>query len=259
MDNPRASNGSPTPLLVNPHPCQRFYSGVMELQTRFAPLSETKTREGVIEGYASVFGVIDSYGTTLEAGAFARSIADWTRRGESPDLYMQHDGSMPMGVWERMTEDAKGLKVVGRLAKSGMGDHAAELFDMGAIRGLSIGFVPRKWREDGKVLRFEEVDLVEVSMVTRPANGKAKATLRSEDVRASIVTVRDFEDALQTQLGFSARAAKSIAATGFKAADDRDGPAHESASQLRDEGEQIPPETIRSIIDWSNTILKGSK
>jgi hypothetical protein len=63
---------------------------------------------------------------------------------------------------------------------------------------------------------------------------------------------------LQNHLGFSARAAKAIAATGFKAADDRDDPAPESAQQLRDEGEQIPPEQIRSIIDWANSLLKGS-
>jgi hypothetical protein len=107
-------------------------------------------------------------------------------------------------------------------------------------------------------MRFDDVDLIEVSMVTRPSNSKAKASLRSEELRAQIVTVRDFEDALQTHLGFSARAAKAIAATGFKAADDRDDPAPESAQQLRDEGEQIPPETVRSIIEWSNKILKGS-
>jgi hypothetical protein len=72
------------------------------------------------------------------------------------------------------------------------------------------------------------------------------------------LTVRDFEDALQNHLGFSARAAKAIATTGFKGADDRDDPASENASQLRDEGEQIPPEQIRSIIDWANSLLKGS-
>lgn len=230
----------------------------MELQHRFAPLTEARTIEGVIEGYASVFGVVDSHGTSVEKGAFARSLNDWKKRGESPGLYMQHDMSMPMGVWEMLSEDDKGLKVSGRLAKSGLGDHTAQLFEMGAIKGLSIGFIPRKWREDGKVMRFDDVDLIEVSMVTRPSNAKAKASLRSEELRAQIVTVRDFEDALQNHLGFSARAAKAIAATGFKAADDRDDPAPESASQLRDEGEQIPPEQIRSIIDWANSLLKGS-
>ena len=127
----------------------------MDLQTRFAPLTETRAVEGVIEGYASVFGVVDSYGTTIEQGAFKASIADWQARGESPGLFLQHDRSMPFGVWERMEEDAKGLKVTGRLARSVMGEHAAALFQAGAIRGLSIGFIPRKWREDGKVLRFE--------------------------------------------------------------------------------------------------------
>jgi uncharacterized protein len=230
----------------------------MDLQHRFAPLTEARTLEGVVEGYASVFGVVDSHGTSVEKGAFTRSLGEWKKRGESPGLYMQHDMSMPMGVWEALSEDDKGLKVTGRLAKSGLGDHTAQLFEMGAIRGLSIGFIPRKWREDGKVMRFDDVDLIEVSMVTRPSNSKAKASLRSEEVRASILTVRDFEEALQVHLGYSARAAKSIAASGFKGADDRDDPASESASQLRDEGEQIPPEQIRSIIDWANTVLKGS-
>ena len=230
----------------------------MNIQTRFAPFTDTRALEGVVEGYASVFGVVDSHATSVEKGAFARSLGEWKKRGEFPGLYMQHDMSMPLGVWEAMSEDDKGLKVTGRLAKSGFGDHTAQLFEMGAIRGLSIGFIPRKWREDGKVMRFDDVDLIEVSMVTRPSNSKAKASLRSEDVRSSILTVRDFEEALQVHLGYSARAAKSIAATGFKGADDRDDPAPENASQLRDEGEQIPPEQLRSIVDWASSILKGS-
>jgi HK97 family phage prohead protease len=230
----------------------------MDLQHRFAPITNADTLEGVVEGYASVFGVLDSHNTIVEKGAFERSLGDWMKRGEAPGLYMQHDYSMPLGVWEAMSEDDKGLKVSGRLAKSGIGDHTAELWKMKAIRGLSIGFIPRKWREDGKVIRFDDVDLIEVSMVTRPSNAKAKASLRSEDVRASILTVRDFEEALQVHLGYSARAAKAIAASGFKSVDDRDDPAPESASQLRDEGGQISPETLRSINDWANSILKGS-
>jgi HK97 family phage prohead protease len=209
----------------------------MDMQTRFATLTETRAVEGVIEGYASVFGVVDTYGTTVEAGAFKRSLETWQKRGESPGLFMQHDGSMPLGVWEELSEDAKGLKVRGRLVKSAMGDHAAALFEAGAIRGLSIGFMPRKWREDGKVIRFEEVELVEVSMFTRPANAKAKATLRSD------MTVREIEDALAngTLPPLPRSEAKALLADGFKA-----------LRSERDAGqeEQTPNPLTREIISW---------
>lgn len=216
----------------------------MELQTRFAPLTETRTLEGVVEGYASVFGVVDSYSTVIEQGAFSRSLGEWAKRGESPGLYLQHDSSMPFGVWEELAEDPKGLKVKGKLARSPMGEHAAQLFELGAIRGLSIGFVPRKWREDGKVLRFEDVDLVEISMVTRPANSKAKAQLRAD------LTIREFEDALAsgTLPALSRSEAKALLAGGFKAL---------RSERDAGEAEAIPPELARSMTDWAETILKG--
>lgn len=223
----------------------------MDYQTRFAPMTETKAREGVVEGYGSVFGVVDSYGTTIEPGAFTRSLAEWSKRGEMPGMFLQHDGSMPFGVWETMSEDAKGLKVQGRLASSSLGEHVAKLFDMNAVRGLSIGFMPRKWREDGKVMRFEDVDLVEVSMVTRPANAKAKAQLRAD------MTIRDFE-ALLRESGFTARQAKAIAAEGFKPiGDDRDDPPNAGTEHRDGADSAIRTTLFHDIMAWTNS-LKGS-
>ena len=68
--------------------------------------------EGVIEGYASVFGGVDSYGDTIEPNAYDNVISE----GQKPLMFYQHDRwGVPIGKWEELSVDSKGLKVKGRL------------------------------------------------------------------------------------------------------------------------------------------------
>ena len=64
---------------------------------------------GVIEGYASLFGVMDQGGDIVERGAFARSLRE--RGASNVKMLWQHKGAEPIGVWTRIEEDARGLKV----------------------------------------------------------------------------------------------------------------------------------------------------
>ena len=66
---------------------------------------------GQFEGYASVFGVIDSYGTVFDKGAFKKTIKE--RKGWLPIVWM-HNPSEPIGRAE-VREDDKGLWVDGQL------------------------------------------------------------------------------------------------------------------------------------------------
>jgi len=119
------------------------------------------------EGYASLFDVADGAGDRVAPGAFAASLR---RRGagEVRMLY-QHFPHAPIGVWEEIAEDRRGLYVRGRLSTDveQARDIRALLAD-GALNGLSIGFrtVRARRRPGGRELL--EVELWEISVVTFP-------------------------------------------------------------------------------------------
>lgn len=160
--------------------------------------------DGTIEGYGSVFGVRDDYDDVIAAGAFVDSLKAHKAAGTMPAMLWQHDAEEPIGVWLEMTEDAKGLRVKGRLAlETVRGKEAHALLKLGALNGLSIGFVSKEWAydRDSEVRTLTEIDLWEVSLVTFPANSKARVT----NVKASAdeaVTPKDAERILR-EAGFS--------------------------------------------------------
>ena len=157
--------------------------------------------DGTIEGYGSVFGNKDSYNDVIEKGAFAQSIKSHKSGQTMPAMLWQHDAAQPIGVWTDITEDANGLHMRGKLAMGTVkGKEAHELAKMGALNGLSIGFVAKGWDYSGEVRSLTELELWEVSLVTFPANTKARITgVKSSD---EIVTLKDAERVLRDS-GFS--------------------------------------------------------
>jgi len=186
---------------------------------------------GCFEGYGSVFGATDRDGDIVQKGAFAGSLLE-----RMPALLWQHKQAEPIGRFDEVREDARGLFVRGRLALTGKGAEAYELLKMGAVNGLSIGFVTREAsRDEENGLRtISRADLMEISLVTFPANDLA----RVQSVKSSQTpgTPKDFERFLR-EAGFSRSHAKAITAKGFK-----------PFSDLRDaglEGLSILPERLR--------------
>jgi HK97 family phage prohead protease len=133
--------------------------------------------EGTFRGRASVYGVLDSYGTRILPGAFSKSVGDRRTR----PLLWAHRADEPIGIVE-IEDRPDGLHVTGRLnLEVGRAREVRALMQQGAVEGLSVGFIPRKWNEaeDGTV-EFQECELVEVSATSFPANSRAKI----EDVRS---------------------------------------------------------------------------
>lgn len=145
--------------------------------------------DGSVEGYGSVFGVRDNYDDVIASGAFLGSLKAHKAAGTMPAMLWQHDPSEPIGIWTDMVEDAKGLKIVGKLALDTVrGKEAQALLKMGALNGLSIGFMSKQWAYDREteVRTLTEIDLWEVSLVTFPANQKARVTsVKSADAMAA--------------------------------------------------------------------------
>lgn len=159
--------------------------------------------DGTVEGYGSVFGVRDNYDDVIAKGAFIQSLKDHKAAGTMPAMLWQHDEDKPIGIWTEMVEDEKGLRIKGQLAMETVkGKEAHALLKMGAINGLSIGFMSKQWAYDREteVRTLTEIDLWEVSLVTFPANEKARVTnVKSADEMA---TPKDAEKALR-DAGFS--------------------------------------------------------
>ena len=159
--------------------------------------------DGTVEGYGSVFGVRDNYDDVIAKGAFVQSLKDHKAAGTMPAMLWQHDADKPIGVWTEMVEDEKGLRIKGQLAMETVkGKEAHALLKMGALNGLSIGFMSKEWAydRDTEVRTLTAIDLWEVSLVTFPANEKARVTnVKSAD---ELQAPKDAEKVLR-DAGFS--------------------------------------------------------
>ena len=120
------------------------------------------------EGYASLFGKPDGAGDVVAPGAFARSLK--RRPPDRVRMLYQHFAHEPIGVWDAIREDNRGLYVRGRLNPDvARGEEVAALIQQGAINGLSIGFRALRARRDAANQRvLHEVELWEISVVTFP-------------------------------------------------------------------------------------------
>lgn len=166
------------------------------------------SEDGLFSGYGSVFGVVDSYKEVVAPGAFTESLA-----GRMPSLLWQHRSGEPIGVYTTVKEDSVGLYVEGKLAlKTARGSEAYELLKMGAISGLSIGFISREDSHDkvSGIRTLKKLDLWEVSLVTFPANEAARVSgVKSID---AITTLADAEAYLRDAGGLSKREACALVA-----------------------------------------------
>lgn len=112
-------------------------------------------------GYAAVFGAPDRGGDIIRPGAFGSRV----RR---VPLLWQHRGA-PIGVIEAIGEDARGLRVTGRVDAPEL----AGLVAKGAVTGLSFGYRVRNARR-GRWRELRDVELCEVSLVVRPMQALAR-------------------------------------------------------------------------------------
>jgi len=136
-----------------------------------------------VEGYASLYGLPDRGGDVVHPGAYADSLATMKREGRKVKMLWQHDPAQPVGVWDDVREDRRGLYVKGRLVRDvARGREAAALVEAGAIDGLSIGYRTKRAERDGAGRRvLHELELWEVSLVTFPMLAEARVGAKREE------------------------------------------------------------------------------
>ncbi len=188
---------------------------------------DSTVKEMRFTGYGAAFGNVDSYGDVIEPGAFANSLAEAQKTGLFPLMLMQHGGwgmtasdMNPIGVWDKLSEDGKGLVSEGILAPTPSGIEIYTLMKMQprpAITGLSIGYIAKKWTSRSNPeeprRRLHEVDLMEISPVSFPANGKAR--VNSVKSAAGDFSERHFEQLMQ-DAGLSRKEARIVISQGFR-------------------------------------------
>lgn len=198
---------------------------------------------GDFTGYASVFGVLDSYREIVAAGAFAKSIADIDSSGRPLPCLWQHLSAAPIGGYRKLVEDEKGLFVEGFLLTDQI-EKAREthaLMKAGIVSGLSIGYyvIEDSYNEKERIRTLKQIELVEVSVVVFPANPEARVDTIKAKLQSGVgVTLREFEQCLREQ-GFTRLEAHHIAEKGFKAGYQNSGEFEDSMAN--------PVDTLRSI------------
>ncbi|MGV6847174.1 MAG: HK97 family phage prohead protease [Marinibacterium sp.] len=143
---------------------------------------ETGDEGARISGYASLFDAADLGGDVVASGAYAASLAALAARGGSVKMLWQHDPAQPIGVWDEVREDARGLFVSGRILDGvARGREAKTLIEAGAIDGLSIGYRTKAAGKNDKGQRvLTELELWEVSLVTFPMLPSARVAAKGE-------------------------------------------------------------------------------
>lgn len=122
-----------------------------------------------IAGYAALFGVADGARDTIRRGAFARTLAG---RREPLPLLWQHRASARIGTVELAREDRRGLRVIARVDRQN--SRAAALLRAKAVSGLSFGYRARGFRRTAAGRVLEEIELLEISLVTHPLQPGAR-------------------------------------------------------------------------------------
>lgn len=203
-------------------------------ETRAYSLSiKAAGEDGTIEGYGSVFGNVDEWDDIIAAGAFKATIAEHKAAGTMPAMLWQHESDEPLGVWTEMEEDANGLKLKGKLClDTSKGKEALALLKMGAINGLSVGFISKEWsyNNETNIRTLTEIDLWEVSLVTFPANKKARVTnVKSAD---ELAAPKDAERVLR-ESGFSKSEATAFVSRVMRMGEERSDSAKSAAVALK--------------------------
>ena len=111
----------------------------------------------------------------VQEGAYGASLARLAKARSGVKMLWQHDPTRPIGVWDEVREDGRGLCVKGRLLLEVQAAREAHvLLQAGAIDGLSIGYRTLRSEAKGGRRLLHEIELWEVSLVTFPMLPEAR-------------------------------------------------------------------------------------
>ena len=130
-------------------------------------VKDVDTKQGIVSGYFSAFGMVDSDGDIMMPGAFKRSIQDWgpDAKGRIKHL-LNHDPSKPLGKIMELKEDNYGLFYRSQVGKHQLGQDFVKMVESGLISEHSIGFRTLREQKNDSANEIHEVMLFEGSSLT---------------------------------------------------------------------------------------------
>jgi HK97 family phage prohead protease len=130
-------------------------------------VKDIDAKSGVVSGYFSAFGMVDSDGDIMMPGAFKRSIQDWGVDGKQRIKHLlNHDPSKPLGKLMSLKEDSYGLYYESKVGTHQLGKDFIKMVESGLIGEHSIGFRTLREQKSGEANEIHEVMLFEGSSLT---------------------------------------------------------------------------------------------
>lgn len=198
----------------------KYKSGPMRVRA-FDYSIKAVSDDGFFSGYGSVFGNVDSYNEIVAPGAFADSLSETKAKGRTFPVLWQHRSGEPIGNWDidSLVEDDYGLFGSGNLwlDAAPYAKVAYRGMQSKAITGLSIGYYVREdsFDEKTRIRTLRKLDLVEISVVTAPANDDARIdAVKAIIAQGGLPSLKEFEQILR-ESGFSRSQATVIASRGL--------------------------------------------
>lgn len=263
-----------TPELIE----RRERDGLLTKDANPAPFVKADAEQGIVDGYASKWWKVDSYGEATEPGSFAKTILDRGPQSANPKIVLRYEHQVTIGTHRELKEDATGLFMSGHISDDGMFGTAvrAHLKD-DVPYGISIGykkigfrsataddpldfsdapkFIVEMAKQDiASILVLTEQKLAENSIVTFPAVDAARVTNYRSDLdltdRAIEMLLRDVKRGILTdaQLDQLRRLALMVPAV----------PGTSDRETRSDAATRTEPETCRNYVSEARLALLGS-
>jgi HK97 family phage prohead protease len=130
-------------------------------------VKDVDSKSGIVTGYFSAFGMVDSDGDIIMPGAFKRSIQDWGPEGKGRIKHLlNHNPSQPLGKPLVVKEDAYGLYYESKIGIHQLGKDFIKMVESGLISEHSIGFKTLREQKGSEANEIYDVMLFEGSSLT---------------------------------------------------------------------------------------------
>lgn len=170
-------------------------------------------KTGEFTCYVNTKHNIDHAGDRPQDGCYSASILKHTKNGTMPKMLWSHNPyELPVGVWVTMEEDAKGLKMSGKLAPTIMGKDIKILAEIKALDSFSIGYyeIESKWNAENNCNDLIELDIREASWVNFACDENAMLeSIKSKMKDGELPQKRELQSILRDS-GFSKSQAEKI-------------------------------------------------
>jgi HK97 family phage prohead protease len=130
-------------------------------------VKDVDSKSGIVTGYFSAFGMMDSDGDIIMPGAFKRSIQDWGPEGKGRIKHLlNHNPSQPLGKPLVVKEDGYGLYYESKIGTHQLGKDFIKMVESGLISEHSIGFKTLREQKGSEANEIFDVMLFEGSSLT---------------------------------------------------------------------------------------------